>query len=47
MSVMRFGLRAPATSKMEIFVKIVKEWKLSKIVTNRSILDVSELLDLV
>ena len=32
---------------MEIFVTIVKEWKLSKIVTNSSILDVSEVLDLV
>ena len=28
MSVMRAGSRMPATSKMEIFVAIVKEWKL-------------------
>ena len=35
----------PATSKMEIFVTIVKEWKLSKIVINSSILDVTVVLD--
>ena len=31
-SVMRVGSSAPATSKMGIFVTIVKKWKLSKIV---------------
>ena len=47
MSVTRVGSRTPATYKMEIFVTIVKEWKLSKIVTDSSIFDVSEVLDLV
>ena len=32
MSVMKAGLRTPATSTMEVFVTIVKEWKLSKTV---------------
>ena len=41
MSVMRVGSRTPATSKVEIFVTIVKEWKLSRTVTNSSILDVT------
>ena len=45
MSVMRAGSKAPATSRIEIFVTIVKEWKLSKIVTNSSILDVTVALD--
>ena len=45
MSVIRVGLRTLATSEMEIFVTIVKEWKLSKIVTNSSILDVTVVLD--
>ena len=45
MSLMRVGSRTPAASKMEIFVTIGKEWKLSKIVTNSSILDVTEVLD--
>ena len=31
---MRVGLKTPATSKMEIFVIIVKEWKLPKMVPN-------------
>ena len=44
MSVMRGGSRTPATFKM-IFVAIVKEWKLSKIVTNSSILDVTVVQD--
>ena len=45
MSVLRAGSRASATSKTETFVTIVKEWKLSKIVTNSSILDVTVALD--
>ena len=45
MSVMRVGSRTPATSKMDIFMAIVKEWELSKIVTNSSILDVTVNLD--
>ena len=45
MYVMRVGSRTPATSKMEIFVTIVKEWKLSKIDTNSSVLDVTMVLD--
>ena len=36
-----------AASEMEIFVTIVKKWKLSKIVTNSPILDVTAVLDLV
>ena len=47
MSVIRVGLRTLATSEMKIFVTIVKEWKLSKIVTNSSILDVTVVIDLV
>ena len=47
MSVMRVGSRTPATSKMEIFVTIVKEWKLPKTVTNSSILDVPVVIDAV
>ena len=42
---MRVTSKVPATSKMEIFLTIVKEWKLSKIVTNSSILDVTVVLD--
>ena len=42
---MRVTSKVPATSKIEIFVTIVKEWKLSKIVTNSSILDVTVVLD--
>ena len=45
MSVIIVGSRKPAASKVEIFVTIVKEWKLSKIVTNISILDVTMVLD--
>ena len=45
MSVMRVGSRMPAASKMEIFVTIVKEWKLSKIVTNSSNLDIAVVPD--
>ena len=45
MSVMRAGSRTLATSKMEVFLAIVKEWKLSKIVANSSILDVTVVLD--
>ena len=41
MFVMRVGSKTLATSKMEIFVIVVKEWKLSKIVINSSILDVT------
>ena len=35
------GSKTSATSKTEILVTIVKEWKLSKIFTNSSILDVA------
>ena len=45
MSVIIVGSRTPVASKMEIFVTIIKEWKLSKIVTNISILDVTIVLD--
>ena len=45
--VMYNGSKTPATSKMEIFVTIVKEWRLSKIITNSSILDVKVDLDTV
>ena len=45
MSVIGVGLRTLATSEKEIFVTIVKEWKLSKIVTISSILDVAVVLD--
>ena len=45
MSVIRVGLRTLATSDMEIFDTIVKEWKLSKIVTNSSVLHVTVVLD--
>ena len=45
MSVMRFRSTTPSTSKMLTFVTIVEEWKLSKIVTNSSILDVAVVLD--
>ena len=46
MFVMKDGPRKSAISKMKIFVVVVKEWKLSKIVTNSSILDViTEVLD--
>ena len=47
MFVMRVGSKTPATSKIEIFVTIVREWKLSKIVSNSSILDVTVVPDLV
>ena len=45
MPVMRVGLRTPARSKMELFVAIVTEWKLSEIVLKSSILDVTVVLD--
>ena len=45
LSVIRVGLRTLATFEMGIFVTIVKEWNLSKIVTNSSILDVTVVLD--
>ena len=45
MSVMRVGSRTPVTSVLEIFVTIVKEWKLSKIATNISTLNVTMVLD--
>ena len=35
----------PATPKMELLVLIVEEWKLSKIFTKNSILDVTAVLD--
>ena len=44
-SVVKVGLRTLATSEMEIFLTIAKEWKLSKIVTNSLILDVKVVLD--
>ena len=42
---MRIGPKTPATSKLGIFMTIVKEWKLSKIVINSSILDATLVLD--
>ena len=45
MFVMRVGSKTPATSKIEIFVTIVRERKLSKIVSNSSILDVTVVPD--
>ena len=45
MSLMRVRLRTPATSKMEIFLAVVKERMLTKVVTNSSILDVTVVLD--
>ena len=45
MSVIGVGLRTLATSEKEIFVTIVKEWNLSKVVTISSILDVAMVLD--
>ena len=42
---MRVGSRMPATSKMELFVTIVTEWKLSKIVLKSSILDFTMVLE--
>ena len=46
-SVIRFESRMPATSKMEIFVTIFKDWKLPKIVTDSFISDVTVVLYLV
>ena len=45
--VMRVGSRTPAKSKIELFVTIAKKWKLSKIGTKSSILNVTVVLDLV
>ena len=45
MSLMRVGLMMPATSKMEIFVIIVEEQKLSKTVINSAILEAIVVLD--
>ena len=42
---MRVGSRTSTTSKMEIFVVIVRAWNLSKIVTISSVLDVAVVLD--
>ena len=42
---MRVGSRMPAKSKTELFVPIVKEWKLSKIATKSSSFDVTVVLD--
>ena len=39
MSVMRVGSRTPATSKMEFFVAIIKNWKLLNTVPKSFILD--------
>ena len=44
-SVMMVGSRTSKTSKMAIFVVIVKAWNLSKIVTISSVLDVAVVLD--
>ena len=41
----RGGSRAAATSKMERFVMIVKDWKPLTIITKRSILDAAAVLD--
>ena len=41
----RRGSRAAATSKMERFVIIVKDWKPLTIITKRSILDAAAVLD--
>ena len=41
----RGGSRTAATSKMERFVIIVNDWKLSTIITKCSILDVAAVLD--
>ena len=41
MSVMRVGSRAPATSKMEFFVTIIKKQNLLNTVPKSSILDVT------
>ena len=43
---LRGGSKAAATSKMERFVIIVNGWKPLTIITKRSILDVSAVLDL-
>ena len=45
MSAMGAESRVPVTSKMEIFITIAKEWKLSKTVTNSSIFDVTVVVD--
>ena len=42
---MSVGSRMFAKSKMELFVAFVEEWKLSKIATKSSILDVTVVLD--
>ena len=42
---MSVGSRMFAKSKMELFVAIVEEWNLSKIVSKSSILDVTVVLD--
>ena len=47
MYVMRVVSRTPAKSKIELFVTIAQKWKLSKIDTKSSILDVTVVLDLV
>ena len=44
MSVVRVGSRTSATSKMKMFLVIIKEWKLSIILTNSSVLDVTVVL---
>ena len=41
----RDGSRTAATSKMERFVIIVKDWKPLTIITKRSYLDVAAVLD--
>ena len=45
MPVMTVGLRTPTTSTIELFVTIVAEWKLSKIVLKSSTLDFTVVLD--
>ena len=44
-SVMKVGSKVSAASKMELLVTIFKDWKLLKIVTKGSILDVTKVLD--
>ena len=40
-SAMRVGTRTPATSKVEFFVAIIKEWRLLNVIPKSSILDVT------
>ena len=40
-SAMTVGTRTPATSKIEFFVAIIKEWRLLNVIPRSSILDVT------